>query len=67
MKANKWLILMMIPVLVIGFLSGCGEEKEPESSYGFLPLEEIEVRVGEEFIIRMSHLFAFIFLNLPLF
>ena len=45
---------MMIPVLVMGFLSGCGEEKEPESSYGFLPLEEIEVKVGEEFIIAQQ-------------
>jgi len=47
----KWLLLLMIPVLIIGLLTGCGEKEENEQKYGFLPVEKIEVKVDEEFSI----------------
>jgi len=48
---TKWLLLAMIPVIVIGFLAGCGGKEEPEQKYGFLPVEKIEVKVNQEFSI----------------
>lgn len=47
----KGLLLALIPVMVIGLLSGCGGKEEEESKYGFMPLEKIEVKVNEEFAI----------------
>lgn len=53
-KMTKWLLLAMIPVIVIGLLSGCGEKEEEGSKYGFLPVEKIEVKVNDEFTIARS-------------
>jgi predicted secreted protein len=49
-KMTKWLLIILLPVMVIGLLAGCGE-KEEEQKYGFLPVEKIEVKVNEEFTI----------------
>lgn len=48
---SKWLLIILIPVMVIGLLAGCGGEEESEQKYGFLPVEKIEVKVNEEFSI----------------
>jgi len=48
---SKWLLLAVVPIMIIGFLSGCGEKEEEEQKYGFLPVEKIEVKVNEEFTI----------------
>jgi len=46
------LLLAMIPIMVIGLLAGCAEkEEEADQKWGFLPVEKIEVKVNEEFII----------------
>jgi predicted secreted protein len=50
-KMIRWLLIILLPVMVIGLLAGCGEKEEEESKYGFLPLEKIEVKVNEEFAI----------------
>jgi len=50
MRIVKWLLLALIPVMVVGLLSGCGEKTE-ESKYGFMPVEKIEVKVNGEFTI----------------
>ena len=50
MKIFRWLTLAIVPVILIGLVSGCGEE-EPDQSYGFLPVEKIEVKLNEEFTI----------------
>jgi predicted secreted protein len=49
-KMVKWLTLAIIPAILMGLLAGCGEE-EPDKTYGFLPVETIEVKVNEEFTI----------------
>ena len=47
----KWLLIILLPVMVIGSLAGCGEKEEERSEYGFLPVEKIEIKVNEEFSI----------------
>ena len=47
--------LVMIALLVITItvlLAGCGgKEEEAENRFGFLPVEKVEIKVNEEFII----------------
>ena len=47
----KWLLIILMSVMIIGLLAGCGGEEESEQKYGFLPVEKIEVKVNEEFSI----------------
>jgi hypothetical protein len=54
MKMIRWLLLVVVPIMVIGFLSGCGEKEEAEQEYGFLPVEKIEVKVNQEFSIART-------------
>ncbi len=47
----KWLLIILLPVMAIGLLAGCGEKEKEASKYGFLPVEKIEVKVNGEFTI----------------
>ena len=48
----RLILMVMIPIMVIGLLVGCGEKEEAANNkFGFLPVEKIEVKVNEEFTI----------------
>lgn len=46
------ILMVMVPIIVIGLLAGCGQkEEETDNKFGFLPVEKIEVKLNEEFTI----------------
>ncbi|HET6478385.1 MAG TPA: protease inhibitor I42 family protein [Dehalococcoidales bacterium] len=48
----RLILMVMIPIMVIGLLVGCGEKEEAANNkFGFLPVEKIEVKVNKEFTI----------------
>ena len=46
------ILMIMVPIIVIGLLAGCGQKEEAANNkFGFLPVEKIEVKLNEEFTI----------------
>lgn len=49
---RRILMMIMVPIIVIGLLAGCGQKEEAANNkFGFLPVEKIEVKLNEEFTI----------------
>jgi len=49
---RRILMMIMVPIIIIGLLTGCGQKEEAANNkFGFLPVEKIEAKVNEEFTI----------------
>ena len=49
---RRLVMTAMLAIMITGLMAGCGDkEEETEQKWGFLPVEKMEVKVNEEFII----------------
>ena len=49
---KRLVLAALLAIMITGLLAGCGgKEEETDQKWGFLPVEKVEVKVNEEFII----------------
>ena len=52
---KRLLVIALLVIMITGLFAGCGEkEEEAEKDWGFLPVEKIEIKVNEEFLITQG-------------